>query len=199
MILHAGPLLILLFSGKRKSGKDYITDLLHNRLRNSGQCVTIRISGPIKKQYAADHNLDYEKLLTASDYKEQHRLPMITWSEAKRAQDAGYFIRAAIEMYNGESYPIWIVSDMRRRSDLKWFKDNFNKAVYTIRITATEQARRQRGWIFTHGVDDAASECDLDNVTDWDQTVDNSTSGDEAINQFLDTLSKFAQHKIAFS
>lgn len=26
---------------------------------------------------------------------------MIVWSEAKRAQDKGYFIRAAIEMYEG--------------------------------------------------------------------------------------------------
>lgn len=198
-VVNAGPLLILLFSGKRKSGKDYITDLLQNRLLHSGQCVTIRLSGPIKKQYAVDHNLDYEALLTASEYKEQHRLPMITWSEAKRAQDNGYFIRAAIEMYNGESYPIWIVSDMRRRSDLRWFRENYDKAVYTIRITASEEARRQRGWIYTHGVDDAASECDLDTVTDWDQTVDNSASGDEVINQFLDALSKFAQHKIAYS
>lgn len=27
---------------------------------------------------------------------------MITWSEAKRAQDKGYFIREAIKMYEGQ-------------------------------------------------------------------------------------------------
>ena len=34
----------------------------------------MRLSGPLKKQYAVDHGLDYQLLLSASDYKEQHRL-----------------------------------------------------------------------------------------------------------------------------
>ena len=61
----------------------------------------IRLSGPIKLQYSKDHNIDFEKLLTASEFKEAHRIKMIEWSEAKRAEDAGYFIRSAIEMYEG--------------------------------------------------------------------------------------------------
>ena len=64
--------------------------------------VIIRLSGPIKQQYATDHNLDYDKLLDASEYKEKYRLDMIQWSEAKRNVDSGYFIRAAIQMYEGE-------------------------------------------------------------------------------------------------
>nr|XP_053634589.1 phosphomevalonate kinase-like isoform X2 [Cherax quadricarinatus] len=80
-----------------------------------------------------------------------------------------FFIRAAIDMYEGSKYPIWIVSDMRRQSDLAWFQQHYDNIIYTVRITASEAARKQRGWTFTSGVDDAESECDLDNITDWNQ------------------------------
>ncbi|CAB1334283.1 unnamed protein product [Coregonus sp. 'balchen'] len=45
------PKLILLFSGKRKSGKDYVTDLIHKRL-GPDVCCILRLSGPLKQQYA---------------------------------------------------------------------------------------------------------------------------------------------------
>ncbi|KAG7173852.1 phosphomevalonate kinase-like [Homarus americanus] len=63
---------------------------------------------------------------------------------------------------------------MRRQSDLSWFKQHYGECLYTVRITASEEVRKQRGWVFTPGIDDAESECDLDNMTDWDQEVDNS-------------------------
>ncbi|KAG0715107.1 Phosphomevalonate kinase [Chionoecetes opilio] len=188
------PVLVLLFSGKRKSGKDYITDQLQERL-NENKSKIIRLSGPIKQQFANDNGLDYSQLLSASDYKEKYRSEMITWSEAKRVQDKGYFIRAAIEMYEGNKYPVWIVSDMRRRSDLAWFREHHPDAVFTVRVTATEEARKRRGWVFTSGVDDAESECDLDMVTSWDMEVDNSQEEDEGnllcvLDSFLTLCSK---------
>ena len=76
------PKVILLFCGKRKSGKDYLTEQLQDKYADSS--VIIRLSGPLKECYAQNHGLDYQKLLSASDYKEQHRLSMITWSEALR-------------------------------------------------------------------------------------------------------------------
>ena len=81
------PSLILLFSGKRKSGKDFVTDLLQvswsvNRERNlldaycqehlGSGCVILRLSGPLKECYAREHGLDFEKMLSASDYKEKY-------------------------------------------------------------------------------------------------------------------------------
>ncbi|XP_069944620.1 phosphomevalonate kinase isoform X3 [Cherax quadricarinatus] len=169
-VMSKNPVIIFLFSGKRKSGKDYITDMLQQRLDET-QSKIIRLSGPIKRQFATDNGLDYSHLLTASDYKEKYRLDMIAWSEAKRTQDTGFFIRAAIDMYEGSKYPIWIVSDMRRQSDLAWFPQHYDNIIYTVRITASEAARKQRGWTFTSGVDDAESECDLDNITDWNQEI----------------------------
>ena len=55
-----------------------------------------RLSGPLKKAYAEEHDLDYAELLTASSYKEQHRARMITWGEERRNADAGFFARKVL-------------------------------------------------------------------------------------------------------
>nr|CAG4644385.1 EOG090X0FYC [Lepidurus arcticus] len=166
------PQLIILISGKRKSGKDYVTDNLVKRI---GSCKTavIRLSAPIKSHWAQSKNLDLDKLLEASAYKEQYRLEMIQWGEDMRKKDPGYFCRAAVAMSKAEDKPIWIVSDVRRKTDLKFFHDQYGKVVKTVRIEASESARQSRGWVFTSGIDDAESECNLDDIQSWDLVVHN--------------------------
>ncbi|XP_066118075.1 phosphomevalonate kinase isoform X2 [Saccopteryx bilineata] len=46
-----GPRLVLLFSGKRKSGKDFVTEELQSRL-GADVCAVLRLSSPLKEQYA---------------------------------------------------------------------------------------------------------------------------------------------------
>ena len=43
-----------------------------------------------------------------------------------------------------------------------------------------------RGWVFTPSVDDAESECGLDNVNDWDVVVEND--GDETLEKVLEPI-----------
>ncbi|XP_012256194.2 probable phosphomevalonate kinase [Athalia rosae] len=178
------PRRILLFSGKRKSGKDYITNILQDRF-DSSQCVTIKISGPIKSHWAKSLHLDLKELLGDGEYKERYRQKMILWGEEMRKKDYGYFCRAAIDMYNAHDVPMWIVSDVRRKTDIRWFSENFSDTCKTIRITSNDEVRRKRGWIFTPGVDDAESECDLDDVNDWDLEVFNN---EENIDNILPTI-----------
>ncbi|XP_016353483.1 phosphomevalonate kinase-like [Sinocyclocheilus anshuiensis] len=97
------PRVILLFSGKRKAGKDYVTDLIQKRL-TAEICCILRLSAPLKQQYAKDHNLDYEELLGCGQYKESYRADMIRWGEMKRQQDSGFFCRLAIKH---ATQPIW--------------------------------------------------------------------------------------------
>ncbi|XP_066508670.1 phosphomevalonate kinase-like [Hoplias malabaricus] len=169
------PKLILLFSGKRKSGKDYVTDLIHERL-SSHLCCILRLSEPLKSQYAQDHGLDFEQLLSAGQYKEKYRADMIQWGESKRQQDPGFFCRLAIR---NASQPVWIVSDCRRMSDLQWFWREYPQQCVSVRVEASEGTRAQRGWRFTAGVDDAESECGLDQGVSFDWTVIND--GDDAL------------------
>merc|ERR1712018_203471 len=124
--MTSNPNLILLFCGKRKSGKDFLTDWLQINLSekrsDDGKSVIIRLSGPLKECYAENHGLDYSRLLDSSDYKEKYRKDMITWSEKIRNEDPAYFCLKSIEKYCAESFPIWIVSDCRRKTDFDFFE-----------------------------------------------------------------------------
>ncbi|XP_077285131.1 phosphomevalonate kinase [Arctopsyche grandis] len=185
------PQLVLLFSGKRKSGKDYITDQLYSKLNNN-VCTIVKISQPIKSHWAKTRNLDLNELLSDGEYKERYRLEMIKWSEDMRDKDYGCFCRLACE--NAKSANIWIVSDIRRKTDLLWFRKTYGSKVKTVKVFADDETRKGRGWTFTPGVDDAPSECNLDDVTDWDYIIDNndtSAKADEKLRAILDLVQTY--------
>ena len=62
-------MILFLFSGKRKSGKDYIADLFK---KQNPEIQTYQISAPLKIEYALQNGLNYQELLTSSNYKEQY-------------------------------------------------------------------------------------------------------------------------------
>lgn len=167
------PKVIFLLSGKRKSGKDYFADLLKSELGDKNCCI-VRLSGPLKEMYAKIHNLNYEELLKASKYKELHRENMIKWGEEKRKNDPSYFCQAATCTAKKHA---WIISDARRKSDIEYFKSKYKNSAVLIRIDCGIEIRRLRGFCFTLGIDDAPSECDLDNGVKWDFIVNNSGGG----------------------
>ncbi|XP_075418681.1 phosphomevalonate kinase isoform X2 [Tenrec ecaudatus] len=95
---------------------------------------------------------------------------MIRWGEEKRQADPGFFCRKVVE---GVAQPVWLVSDTRRPSDIQWFREVYGAVTQTVRVMASEQSRQQRGWVFTQGVDDAESECGLDDFGDFDWVIEN--------------------------
>ncbi|XP_008521348.2 phosphomevalonate kinase isoform X1 [Equus przewalskii] len=220
--LGGAPRLVLLFSGKRKSGKDFVTEALQSRL-GADVCAILRLSGPLKEQYAQatssdrvqesvsrkgcgrelaalllcyshikEHGLNFQRLLDASTYKEAYRRDMIRWGEEKRQADPGFFCRKIVE---GVSQPVWLVSDTRRVSDIQWFQETYGAMTQTIRVVALEQSRQQRGWVFTPGVDDAESECGLDNFGGFDWVIENH--GDEQrLEEQLENLIEFIHSRL---
>ncbi|XP_072214756.1 phosphomevalonate kinase isoform X1 [Excalfactoria chinensis] len=186
----AEPRAVLLLSGKRKSGKDFVAEEIQNRL-GPDVCTVLRLSAPLKEQYAQEHGLDFQRLLDASAYKERYRQDMIRWGEEKRRADPGFFCRAAVQ---GAAQPVWVVSDTRRLSDVEWFRDAYGAAVLTVRVMASEETRRKRSWVFVAGVDDAESECGLDQGVSFDWVITND--GDEAAlaSQLEDLLQDVRSH-----
>ncbi|NXC23238.1 PMVK kinase, partial [Corythaeola cristata] len=131
-----------------------------------------------------EHGLDFQRLLDASAYKEMYRQDMIRWGEEKRRADPGFFCRTAVE---GAAQPVWVVSDTRRLSDVEWFRDVYGDVVQTVRVVATEETRKRRNWVFVDGVDDAESECGLDQGVAFDWVITND--GDElALGEQLEPL-----------
>ncbi|OCT69593.1 hypothetical protein XELAEV_18040904mg [Xenopus laevis] len=141
------PRLVLLFSGKRKSGKDHVTNSLQLRF-SSDTCSVLRLSGPLKEQFALERGLDYERLLGATGYKEEFRADMIRWGEEKRRRDPGFFCRIIVQRV---SQPVWIISDARRKSDIDWFRSEYGAVLQTVRVEASEETREARGWVYTPG------------------------------------------------
>ena len=81
---NSGPDLVLVFSGKRKSGKDYICQRIGDALLQNSRPVsleTVTLSAPLKEIYARENGLDYERLLDSTDYKEKYRLDMIEYRQ----------------------------------------------------------------------------------------------------------------------
>ena len=71
------PNLVLVVSGKRKSGKDFICEKLLEIFKKDCIVQIITLSAPLKQAYAIENNLDFSKLLDSSNYKEFYRSQMI--------------------------------------------------------------------------------------------------------------------------
>ncbi|XP_045483791.1 probable phosphomevalonate kinase isoform X2 [Harmonia axyridis] len=152
------------------------------------KCTIIRISEPIKKFYAEKCAISLTELMGNGPLKEKYRIDMINWSDKIRFEDPGRFCRSACE--NAKECPFWIVCDIRRKTDIDFFKKTYDDRIKTVRINARESIRKARGWIFTKGVDDVASECDLDSYQNWDLEISNEES-DQGVFGILQLLDKF--------
>lgn len=171
------PSAVVVISGKRKTGKDYVANLLQQRF-STELCAVLRLSGPLKSQYAKENGLDIAKLLDSSQYKETYRKDMIQWGEEKRNENPEYFCKLATSGEESER-DIWIISDSRRTTDIEYFLKYYPKKTLTLRIEASQDVREERGFVFEPGVDDAESECGLDSYTDWDYMIINNESSDK--------------------
>ncbi|MBN3317666.1 PMVK kinase, partial [Atractosteus spatula] len=116
---------------------------------------------------------------------------MIRWGEERRSADPGYFCRLVVQE---AEQPVWIVSDTRRHSDLQWFWSRYPDRCQTVRVEAVEQTRRERGWQFTAGIDDAESECGLDGGVAFDWTIHND-SGAQRLEEQLGGLLSLARER----
>ncbi|KNC72985.1 hypothetical protein SARC_14453 [Sphaeroforma arctica JP610] len=135
----------------------------------------MRLSGPLKLQYAKENKLDANELLTASAYKETFRASMISWGEEKRNADSGYFCKLIEDEALATGAPVWVVTDARRLTDIEYFQQRYPALI--VRVQAPVSARERRGWVFTEGVDDASSECALDGIA-ADVTLDSNDTTD---------------------
>ncbi|XP_062583262.1 phosphomevalonate kinase-like [Saccostrea cucullata] len=166
------PKAVVVFSGKRKSGKDFIANLLQEKF-SAELCAILRLSGPLKSQYAKENGLDLQRLLDSSEYKESYREDMIQWGEKKRNENSEYFCVLATSGTDSDK-EIWLISDARRKTDIEYFLKYYHQKTLTVRIEATTAARKERGFVFKKGVDDVESECGLDSFSDWNHIINNN-------------------------
>lgn len=191
------PKILLILSGKRKCGKDFLEQIIVKHF-DSANCVSFRISAPIKSYFSKMHQLDYGELLKASNYKEQYRNDMVKWSEQLRASDPHCFLREAIFTSTvGRNCPIWILNDARRITDLEYFDDHkeidmSNTKIIKIRVQCCDTIRAKRDWIFEPGIDDQTTECGLDHYKQWDYLVINENTTEDLMEQLKPMFEQIA-------
>lgn len=171
---------VVLINGKRKCGKDYFAEKLNTQFIESSQIL--HLSEEIKREYAQLNGLDFQLLLTDSPYKDVYRREMIALGETRRNADPAHYCKLSTEQ---ATKPIWIIPDNRRVTDIEYFKSSYPGRCLVVRLTASEDVRKQRGWSWKWGVDDAVSECGLDDFQSDYIVVNN---GDEA--EFGEVFSK---------
>lgn len=113
-----------------------------------------------------------------------------------RLKDPGYFCRLATMEADK---PVWLVCDARRTTDMDYFKSHYGQCTSAVRIVASESVRQGRGWVFTPGIDDAESECGLDNYSCDIVITNNSNEGgdnEEVLRKQLETIVQMVKEKV---
>jgi len=63
---------------------------------------------------------------------------------------------------------------MRHTQDINWFLKFYSGIVKKIRVQASNEVRKSRGFVYTEEIDTGPTECELDNITDWDLVIVNN-------------------------
>lgn len=167
-------LIYILVSGKRASGKDYITNLLYNFLIAKGISVYRTALGHInKRSYAASIGIDAMRLENDREFKESHRIAMIAHHTARNAQDPERCLKEVKSNAKQANAEVLLLSDIRTLQDLHWFKQQPGEVVL-LRITASDETRKSRGWNPCPKKDSLHTETELDSFFNWTACWDNS-------------------------
>eukprot|EP00929_Paragymnodinium_shiwhaense_P082999 TRINITY_DN44035_c0_g1_i1.p1 TRINITY_DN44035_c0_g1~~TRINITY_DN44035_c0_g1_i1.p1 ORF type:complete len:290 (+),score=57.27 TRINITY_DN44035_c0_g1_i1:57-926(+) len=152
------PKVVIAVSGKRKTGKDYFSDMLLAELDPSRVEVR-KFATPIKAHFARQAGMDLAVLETDGPAKEKFRADFYKYDLAERAKDPFVFAR---EVLQDVQQDILLITDLRQIGDYKFLMQNYKDELILIRLDAQEPLRASRGYSYTAGVDDSAVECDLD-------------------------------------
>ena len=152
---------VVALSGKRYAGKTTLADALVAHAAHPLQVV--HLSTAIKADYFRDEDLVLERAR-----KEEHRARMIAHAERAREDDPHVWCRRAWETLQAAPTTI-LVTDVRRASDLAFWRAYARTTA--VRVECTDAERARRGWAFAPGVDDVPSETGLDDAS-FDLTLD---------------------------
>lgn len=113
---------IVFLLGEAGVGKDTIAEEFVKR-----GFKRISFADALKKEYSLQNNVNVKILHTQGPEKENHRLKLIEFAEAKRAKDPLVWINKAFEPYVNPLNGIFhdnlklIISDLRRESEVDWY------------------------------------------------------------------------------
>lgn len=168
--------MIILLSGKRYSGKDFIGDILvknHNFKKKS-------LATAVKTNYCKNTNLDYNTFMNSRKIKEEHRQNLIDYSEGKKLKDPYYWCKILNNSIDKNDNIV--ICDTRYMNELLFFKE-VNPDLLFVRINASDKVRMERNWTPSE-IDNDDSETLFDDYK-FDYIINNN---DESVYEQIKTL-----------
>lgn len=169
---------VILISGKRASGKDFVGSMVEAQLKALGVRAHRAALGAVNKRaYAAKAGVSLERLLHDRAFKEQHRVTMVAHHTARNRADPEWCLKQVVASAEEAGAQVLVLTDLRTRQDLAWFEARAKaqgRELVLLRVEASDAARAARGWD-KHEVKDAlVTEVDLDSFVGWTAQLDNS-------------------------
>ncbi len=171
---------LLLLSGKRFAGKDYVSNRIESRLDGEGiSFKRFHHSDEMKRIYCDSSGADLHSMSTDRAYKEQHRNAMTKLYQRISSEDGNKFIFCDSIMHQIRSddtkSDVIIIADFRREHEEGFYRRHFDgeNKMLRVRINASQQTRTGRGWVFDETKDLNVTECELDGQRDWDFVLEN--------------------------
>jgi phosphomevalonate kinase len=166
---------VILISGKRAVGKDYIADKIQQSLEKLHLKVYRTSLGTLNKQlYAQKNNIDFNRLEKDRRFKEDHRVAMIMHHTKMDESNPEWAVKSVLQDATAKNADVLLVSDIRRLKDLEWFQSHSPSVPMMLRITANNQARLMHGWDPDAEKDQLPTEVELDIYKGWSSLFENS-------------------------
>lgn len=179
---------LIILSGKRFSGKDYCGEKIESVMGILSN-LNVKFDHPttqMKKLFASEHKLDFNKLMVDRLYKESNRIAMTNYSDAMmEIYGVNYYNQLFIQnvLYTTTIPSIYII-DCRYQTGIDLYKSLGLKLIL-IRINTDDSVRIKRGWSYVEETDQHKCECDLDLYEKFDLKFNNNTDNDDNLLLFI--------------
>ena len=167
---------LLAITGKRFSGKDTLAALLVARAAARGLTLETCAFAAESKRMFVEQNaeaVDLERLLGDREYKEHWRPQLTAFTMEALAQDPLVFCRRVADRIALSPHAA-LVTDVRLRLDVEHLRARFD--LHLVRIARSDDARAASGWTYAAATDGHETETQLDDVSLWDEIIENDGS-----------------------
>lgn len=176
---------IILLSGKRYSGKDTVGECLQKLYPH---CKIIALADLVRQEYITTNQLNVkpETLKKNSQIKETHRPGLITLAESRKQQQGLDYWSKQLYLKHIKSAisGIFVVTDWRFIEEFAFFSEQPDIKVVTVRIEASMETRKSRGFVFNQQTDEGRSEINLDHFP-FDVSIINDNVSKQALTQIV--------------
>lgn len=153
--------LVILISGKRYSGKNYVADILRNTFNIPDYSLAYELKVEMSRSIVNFSQTEFlDKLMKDRQFKEIYRGDLIELGSRRRSENIDYWCNKLHERISSANDSIISITDVRFPNEIEYFTKRF-KCV-TIRVQASINDRISRGYVESNA-DVSPSECSLDN------------------------------------